>query len=1055
MSVNLHNNSKEISADFADPAVTARGRESAHAPLGVYPAGSSSNVSEGCEGPFSQSLDGAWRFLLSPHPESAPVGFFVPDFDDSRWMVIPVPSNWQLLPDVPDLPIYTNIVYPFFSNPPFLPSENKTGCYRRTFDIPEAWLVRDVRLTFESVDSAVQVWINGVDVGYGEDSRLPSEFAITEFLHAGTNTIAVQVFKYCTGSYLEDQDYWHMSGIQRGVRLAARPKVHIRDFRIRTILDSTYCDAVLDATVYLETRSLPVHPAGTNKVSEYQGLKAGVRLLDSSGDLVAESEFNLFPGQTAMYGAPSEKGAARFELPVTAPRKWSPDTPVLYTLLMTVTNDSGDVVDEQRCRVGFRQVEIRDRQVLLNGRRLIVRGVNRHEFHSERGRAVTVEDMRRDIVLMKQLNFNAVRTSHYPNDSRWYDLCDEFGLCVVDEANLETHGLGALLSQDPTWAAAYLERAMRMVLRDRNHPCICFWSLGNESGVGANHAAMAGWIRAFDPTRPVQYESGNPDGLISDVMVPMYPPLDWVREVMEDSRETRPMILCEYAYAKGNATGNFFKFWEYVRRYPAFQGGFIWDWADKTLMQTLPDGRRVQAYGNDLGENFDYAAFDEDPTMVLNGIVGAGLDPHPGAFEIKQVQAPVRFRLGSVNPLSIRVTNEYHDSGLDLLRIEWEIAEGEETLQRGTCSFPDLAAGQSGELAIEAEAKDLGPEAFLNLRAVLMRDVPWAQSGHLVAWEQCALPATRAAVGTALCRQAREDVGVGETPRLSRCNGELRIVGEGWSFVWGEADGLLCSWLVGDNEILSSPASEIIHRAPTDNDRLLGRAGSLVKEWQAAGLLPPQRKFLHMDSAVSDDGSIDVRVESVLAGNDEAHSLRCSLRWTIRPCGELEFLQTLIVPETVNLIPRIGILFPLGRGWESVEWFGRGPWENYPDRQESALVGLWRQEVSQMLERYVVPGECGSRGNVRRLVVEGDSGLTLEIRGEPRFRFSALHCSPADLTKARHHWELAPRPETFLILDGWHMGVGGDTGWTRNVHPEYLIGPGTYRWAATMASRSL
>jgi len=1013
------------------PSMTGYGREVAHAPLGG-------------DQEFVQSLDGTWRFHLAASVEACPADFFSEDFEDAAWLEMPVPSNWQLQPGVDDLAIYANVAYPFPANAPVLPQKNEIGCYRRQFEVPVTWMKRDVRLTFESVDSGLQVWVNGVEVGYGEDSRLPSEFAVTPFLRAGTNTVAVRVFKYCTGSYLEDQDYWHMSGIQRGVWLAARPPVHIRDFRVRTIFDAAYCDAVLDATIYLETKDLPAQPPATIKVSEYDGLRASIRLLDDAGQVVLESESKPFPGQTGMYGEPCEKGAARFEVPVAKPHKWSPDQPTLYTLVMTVADGDGAEFDVQSCRVGFRQLEIRERQVLLNGRRLIVRGVNRHEFHPERGRSVTVEDMRREIVLMKQLNFNAVRTSHYPNDSRWYDLCDEFGLCVVDEANLETHGVGALLSQDPTWATAYLERATRMVLRDRNHACICFWSLGNESGAGPNHAAMAGWIRAFDPTRPVQYESGNPGALITDIMTPMYPPLDWVRTVLEDERETRPMILCEYAYAKGNATGNFFKFWEFVRRYPAFQGGFIWDWADKTLLRPLPDGRRVQAYGNDMGEGFDYEAFGEDPTQVLNGIVGAELNLHPGALEVKQVQAPVRFRLVSVHPLRIAVINEYHDSGLDHLCLEWEITCDGDLKQSGRSAPPFVAAGQSEEMAISAEVQGLGADAFLNLRCVLARDHLWAEAGHVVAWDQFPLPAS-----AVILSEVRQSNGLMPL-EIARMNGQLQIARGDWSMVWNETTGLLSSLRSAGCEHLDAPVVEIVHRAPTDNDWLLNKPESYVKEWQAAGLLPPQRKLVALHTSTADDGSVDVRVDSVLAGIDDAHSLPCSLRWTVRPDGRLEVFQTLIVPETVGMVARIGILFPLAAGFENAEWFGRGPWENYPDRQESAMVGSWTCGISDMLEKYVVPGECGGRGDVRRLTLTGSGVRQLTVSGDPRFRFSALPVSPADLATARHDWELTPRAETFLILEGWHMGVGGDTGWTRNVHPEYLIGPGTYLWSAKL-----
>jgi beta-galactosidase len=1036
---------RRIEHEWEDPSISGRNREAMHAPMGVYADEAAALVRDRSDSAFMQSLAGEWSFLLSPAPDDCPPSFWEKDFDASGWGNMVVPGNWQMQPGCPDLPIYTNVVFPFEAHPPFPPDANPTGCYRRTFEVPESWLERDVRLIFESVDSAFHVWINGREIGYGEDSRLPSEFHVTPFLEPGVNLIAVRVLRYCSGSYLEDQDYWQMSGIQRGAWLVARPKVHIRDFQIRTTFDPDFKDAVLAATVYLETRSLPAQPAATIQITEYEGLQASLKLYDAEGTVIAESAPQMFPGQTSMYGGLCEKGAAHFELAVSSPRKWSPDNPHLYTLLMILAGRDGELLDMQSCRVGFRQVEIKDRQVLLNGRRLVVRGINRHEFHPERGRAVTLDDMRRDILLMKQLNFNAVRTSHYPNDSRWYDLCDEFGLCVVDEANLETHGVGGLLSLDPAWAAAYLERATRMVLRDRNHPSICFWSLGNESFSGPNHAAMANWIRTFDPTRPVQYESGNPGAAITDIMAPMYPSLEWVRKAMEDPIETRPMILCEYAYAKGNATGNFRKFWELVDRYPAFQGGFIWDWADKAIRTTLPDGRRVHAYGNDLGEGFDYAAAGEDPTQVLNGIVGAALDPHPGAYEVKKIQAPIRFELLSESPLHVSVANKHHDSSCAHLLLQWEIAVDGRVIESGTCPLPEVAAGSEGKLEIEVAALSgdpVGEERFLNLRCLLARDMPWAAQGHVVAWEQFRLSAA------APVPRIPPSAGV-PRPEFQHAGGSIQVFGASWSLEWEESTGLLSSWVVAGREWLKAPATEILHRAPTDNDRLLSKPESYRKEWEAAGIIPSQRRLLSLSMALADDGSRLVTVESEL-GN-ERHAIACRLRWTVSPDGGLAFEQTVRVPPSISTLARIGVLVPLAAGWERASWFGRGPWENYPDRQESALVGQWSCKIREMIERYLVPGECGGRGEVRQLVLEGDGGLRLQVKGDPLFRFSSLPVSPEDLMSARHDWELLPREETFLILDGWHMGVGGDTGWTRNVHPEYLIGPGTYRWGTTLA----
>jgi beta-galactosidase len=742
----------------------------------------------------------------------------------------------------------------------------------------------------------------------------------------------------------------------------------------------------------------------------------------------------------------SEKSAAIGLMAVPSPRKWSAEDPYLYTLVMTLHDEKGTAIDFESCRVGFRQVEIRNRQVLVNGRRMVVRGVNRHEFNPDRGRAVTEDDMRRDIVLMKQLNFNAVRTCHYPDDPQWYDLCDELGLFVVDEANLETHGVMGDLSQDPAWAGAYLSRAVRMVLRDRNHPCVCFWSLGNESLKGPHHAAMANWIRWADPTRPVQYESGNPGPDTTDIMVPMYPGLEWVRQVMEDAAEKRPMILCEYAYAKGNATGNFRKFWDFVDRYPSFQGGFIWDWADKALRFTLPDGRKVLGYGNDLGEHFDYKATGEHPSQVLNGLVGADLTLHPGAWEVKKVQAPVAFLPANVAEGRLTIWNKHQFRSLAYLDLQWEVVENGKVIRSGRIPVPAVLPGQKTEVVCslaDLPTCSTPVERFLHVRAVLNGDLPWAPAGFVVTWEQFALPVTRSAgVVPAACQRGNLS--------LKAEGDNVVISGAGWEASWDRNTGWLTSWRKGDREQLAQPAREIFHRAPTDNDWALGYAWTYFKQWEWEGLTRLTRRVVEVEAGLLSPHSALVRTVSELTGTDPAHPIRCEIRYLVGEDGSLAIEQNVTVPAAFPSVPRIGILLALRAGVENVRWFGRGPWENYVDRKDSALVGEYRRTVTEMLEPYPIPGECGGREDVRWVELTDAAGGGVRAQGSPLLHFSALHFSPEDLTGVGHDWELKPKAETFLILDGWHMGVGGDTGWTLNVHPEYMVKPGTYRWGCIL-----
>lgn len=1043
---------RPILHDWEDPAVFERHRETTHVPLGAYPDAESALACDRRQSPYILSLNGMWGFHLASSPEQAPEGFWTDGFDASAWGPIPVPGNWQLTQaGCWDKPIYTNVAYPFTPNPPFVPAANPTGCYRRTFTLPESWAGREVFLVFEAVDCAFHVWVNGEPVGYSQDSRLPAEFRLTRFLRPGENLLAVRVLRYSSGTYLEDQDYWQMSGIQRDVVLYSKPAVHLRDLTVRTTFDPAYADATLQVVAYLSNLqhlrpAAEFHPVPTRRHGDpaFSRCSAEIMLYDAAGTPVLPAPVRAaFAEHTgAAANGLVEKGAATFAVPVPRPRPWSAEDPYLYTLVVTLRDPEGLVTDVESCRVGFRQVEIRDRQLLLNGRRLVVRGVDRHEFHPDRGRAVTEEDMRRDIVQMKRLNFNTVRTSHYPNDPRWYELCDELGLYVIDEANLETHGLWGDLSNDPAWVHAYMARGVRMVLRDRNHPCIVSWSLGNESFRGPHHAAMHAWIRSFDPTRPVQYESGNPGPDTSDIMVPMYPDLDWVRRVMEDPAERRPMVMCEYAFAKGNVTGNFRAFWDLVERYPSFQGGCIWDWADKALRVALPDGRRVLGYGNDLGEGFDYSRIGEHPTQVFNGIVGADLDPHPGAFEVKKVQAPVAFAAVALAQGRIAVRNRYQFSSLGHLDIHWEVQESGRILRRGCLAAPDVSAGQQAELTLPLELPvrgQPGAECFLNLEAVLNRDLPWADAGHVIAWEQFALPVTRRAPAP---RARRRLPGVS----LETSTAVTTVRAADGCLTWDRRSGLLTSWQDHGHDLLAAPAQELFLRAPTDNDWLLGLPYSYLNDWRANGLVDLRRQCLEVDAASLNPHTVLVRVQSELVGTDTAQPIRCELRYQVTGDGRLAVEQHVVIPECFALVPRIGVRFVLTPGLERVRWFGRGPWENYVDRKESACVGTYRSTVTGMLEAYLCPGECGGREEVRWLELRGGRGPGVRVEGAPRFHFSALHVSLEDLMTTKHCWELEPRPEVFLTLDGWHMGLGGDTGWSRNLHPEYWVRPGTYRW---------
>ncbi len=1025
---------------FEDVRTTGVNRELSHAPIyGTFYDEASAEAYRKTPSKYTLNLNGKWKFRLFGKPDDVPDDVIRPDSADSSWLDMTVPSNWQSDMRVPDRGIYINNIYLFQkeANPPLLPTANPTGCYRRTFDVPADWLQRDVRIVFDGVDSAYDFWVNGQYAGYAEDSRLPSEFAITKLLKPGKNTIAVKVYRFSTGTFLECQDVWRMSGIYRDVRLMALSPVHLRDWSVRTTFTDPAknqrhekSDANLEVMAYVETRALPRQPIGDVASSWYPGVRVKARLLDADGNLVAESEPAKFCGQSSMYGQATERGAAEISMRISAPEQWSPDSPYLYKLFLHLVDDDGRTLEVQYVPVGFRQIEIRGRNVLLNGQRLIVRGVDRHDFSAKHAFAVTEEDMRLDIETMKKLNFNAVRTSHYPNNNRWYELCNEYGLLLVGETDIETHGLGAQLSKDPAWAPVYLERAERMVLRDRNNPCIGFWSLGNESGSGANQAAMANWIRYTDPTRPVQYESGNPGPLISDILCPMYPRVEHLKAALDDPNEKRPAILCEYAYAKGNATGDLFKYWDLVHENRGFHGGFVWDWADKALLNVIAKTGEVNyGYGNDFGENYNYQANGQNRTQVLNGIVDASVTPHPGAQEVRVCQAPIRFKLEGKN---LTVINERNNASTADLKFRWELTRNGDVVKSGELEVPVTESFESAVVELPSpngiEIKD--DMWFLNLFC----DGP----KHEITRQQ--FPLGEAAERLVAPAKLKGNVIEGIIPTVFEETDDILAIG---LFTWSKKDGRLISMKRPDGtELLAAPAEEIFFRAPTCNDRMLDNDGTFAKDWEP--LFHAERKLVSFKwQQTPGAGLYHVFVTVRIADRIDS-----TVVWNIAigQNGFMDCSQTVsFKEEDLHSVARVGMIFPLVEGFETAKYFGRGPYENYPDRTRASLVGRWENRISDMLENYLVPSECGGRGSVFALELSGDAGKDLRVFCENGMQFSALHVSPWDLMAADHSWELKPGKKTWLILDGFHMGVGGDDGWTVNVHPEYRLGPGTYR----------
>jgi beta-galactosidase/beta-glucuronidase len=1041
--------------DWENPLVTGRNKRPGHVPLGAYPHAKLAFTGDWKHSSNVRLLNGSWKFHLAPCPEEVPAGFQAEDFDTSGWATISVPGNWQLQ-GFNDIPIYTNVAYPFPPNPPFVPEENPTGCYRHGFTLDPSWLGRNIFLVFESVDSAFYLWVNGQEVGYSQDSRLPAEFDVTPYVRAGENTVAVQVMRYSDGSYLEDQDMWLLSGIQRDVILYSKPSVCLEDYVVRTVLDDRY----EDATLFIEAQ-----------ITTVPGLSAWTveaMLYDGEGKPIFETPLASHFSDRLLHQTRIRTGRAVISQPVANPQKWTAETPYLYRLVLTLRDPEGAAVDFESCRVGFRQVEIKEGIILLNGKRLVLRGVDRHEHHPERGRALTEEDMLSEIKLMKQFNFNAVRTSHYPDHPFWYELCDEYGIYLIDEANLETHGVWDDLSNDPLWLHAYMERASRMVLRDKNHPSVLFWSLGNESGCGTNHAAMAAWIRAYDPTRLVHYESGRPGPQVSDVYSVMYPRLDMIKQVLADVNEKRPVIMCEYAYAKGNSTGNFFKFWDMVDAFPRFQGGCIWDWNDKAILATNEQGQKYWAYGGDFGGDFNYRQPHEDPQMCCNGVVGPDLVPHPGAFEVKKVQAPVAIEASDVLAGQFTVSNKHHTISLSHLEIAWELTEDGSPIQMGSLTPLEIPAGGRGKLAIpfkKPEALLPGGEYHLKIRFLLAEDTSWAAQGHEVTWEQFPVlfPVS-----------PKRILPLAEMPDLTIMDDrdQVKISGAEFEAVFDKTEGMLTMYRAHGRELLMCGPRENYFRAPTDIDLLCGNPPASIHKWRAAGLDNLDRTVIVFEAVQVNPKTVEVRVQSRLSAAEQPEGFTSEIIYRVFGNGEISITNTVTVEERPPFlppgvresglaewlgkdtwkffVPRVGMELNLPGAFENLTWFGRGPHENYVDRKSGAAVGHYQSTVTEQFVPYVYPGECGGKEDVRWLALTESDGTGLLIVGLDNLHFDALHHSIRDLAEAKHIVALQPRQEVILHLDARHMGVGGDDGWTSQVHPEFLIYPGLYRYGFTL-----
>ncbi|GAA1283369.1 beta-galactosidase [Planotetraspora silvatica] len=986
------------------------------------------------------TLDGRWRFQLLPRPDAALSG---------RWTEIDVPGCWTMqdfddIHGVGDLPQYTNFQMPWPDLPPRPPSANPTGVYEREVDVPAEWAGRRVVLHVGAAESVLLARVNGIDVGMGKDSHLAGEFDVTDAVRPGEpNTIGLTVVKWSDATFVEDQDQWWHGGVTRPVHLYATDPLHLDDVHIRAgLADGGAGDLAVEVRVRSAAGLLP------------DGWRVSA-MLDAAGpsaepaELGIDEEFHALAAEREQVSG--WLGRVRLRATVPAVQAWSAETPELYGLTVRLFRPDGTVADESRHRVGFRTVEIVGRDLLVNGVRVYIRGVNRHDFHPRTGRVVSAEDMRADLVTIKRFGFNAVRTSHYPNDPVLLDLADELGLYVVDEANVESHAYATELADDPVYLPAFLDRVSRMVRRDKNHPSVVIWSLGNESDYGVNHDAAAGWLRGYDPTRPLQYEGAvrydyENGKAASDIACPMYASIDDIVGYARSGRQTRPLILCEYSHAMGNSNGSLSDYWAAIESTPGLQGGFIWEFWDHGLLQRVADGRPAAdggyeagvtepgyrwAYGGDFGDR------PNDGNFCLDGVVFPDRTPKPVMFEHRELAAPVRIELAAESGGRARVLvhNRQDFRDLSWLTAVWDLTAAGRTagaadrFRTVPAVLPPIPPGGSAVVEVPSEllAELSGPsspgEVWLTLRVATRDDLLWAPAGTTVCLPQVRLRDESrdlpARAGTPVS-DGGADAGAG--------GGAGADPGAGSWPVEVDGEGLLV------HPLLASPPMLSLWRAPTDNDRI----GGLAARWEEQGLHALTREPLDV---VRQADRVVVRARYVAAGG-----VSIAHEQVLTPvAGGVLIEETAVLPDVLADVPRVGSVWETAAGFDDFEWFGQGPWETYPDRRAGGPIGAYRARVDRLFTPYARPQESGGRHAVRRFALTGDAARLAVHLDEPR-QVSVTRHRDGDLAAALHHDELVPLTRCVVHVDAAHRGLGTASCGPDTLAP-YLVGPGTYTWS--------
>ncbi len=1019
---------EEENPPWENPLVNEINREPARAHFIPYATVEQARSEDKWQSPMIQSLNGKWKFHLAQNPSERPYWFFKNDFDIREWGEINVPANWEL--EGYDYPIYTNVKYPHEKTPPKIQAHyNPVGSYKRTFKIPNMWKEKEIFLHFGAASSMLNVWVNGEFVGYSEDSKTPAAFNITKFLKSGENYLAVEIFRWCDGSYLEDQDFWRMSGITRDVYLLARNRQQIQDFTVVSVLDESYTAGEL---------SLSMDVLNLDEKAESLNISA---VFYDQGQPVAEFSQPVNAG----------KQNVLFQKQLPDVKKWSAEYPNLYELIITLKNGD-EIVEIIRQEVGFRSVEIKDGVLLINGQYVYLKGSNLHEHHDVTGHYVNKETMLKDIHIMKSFNMNAVRTSHYPQPELWYELCNKYGLYVIDEANVESHGMGygkESLAKDELWMDAHMYRTRNMFERDKNQPSIIIWSLGNEAGNGVNFEATYSYLKSVDSTRPVQYEQAH-GGDNTDITCPMYMRIE-AMESYANNNPSKPLIQCEYAHAMGNSVGNLQDYWDVIEKYDALQGGFIWDWVDQGILITNDEGEKYWAYGGDFGPE----DVPSDGNFCINGLVNPDRGIKPPILEVKKVYQYIAFEPADLKNGIINIKNKYAFRNLSDFDFSWEIVGDGQIVKSGKLDKIQTLPGESATVNIDF-LFDAQPEVeyFLNLKAFLKNRDGLLEAGTELAAGQIALPVVAALPA----------LKIAEMPAIStrESSSKIEVFGEGFSIIFDKTAGTISDFKKGETEFIKSGPEPNFWRAPIDND-FGNNLHHRSRIWRDAG---KTRKVESVTVTKNSNNSLKVAFTFNLIDNRNETVAKHNTTYTIFGSGDVvvenHFKMT---KDNLPEIVRMGTNLIMPRQFDRMTWLGRGPHESYQDRKTGAFVGLYEGSVADQYWPYIRPQENGNKTDVRWMTITDAAGKGLFFGGMPLLEVSAHHNLLEDfesmertdgrqregeLVVNRHINDVKPRNITSVNVDYKQMGVGGDNSWGARTHDQYRLTGKEYKYSFRM-----